>query len=144
MFQKSGRPKNPVLDLKAAEREYREKLRGKPTTVESVEKKTPAKKGMNKLESDYERHLVYLRGEMLTNIIWFAFEGVRLRLASSAWFKPDFIVLTDTGIEFHECKGPFFREAAKVRIKVAAELHPWALFYVVRKIKGVWEYERIQ
>lgn len=61
------------------------------------------------------------------------FEAVRLRMADGAFYKPDFLVQDVNGyIEFHEVKG-HWREAAKVRIKVAAALYPMFRFVVVYK-----------
>jgi hypothetical protein len=49
------------------------------------------------------------------------YEGLKLRLADGAWYKPDFVVRhNDGGIELEEVKG-YWREAAKVRWKVAVE-----------------------
>ena len=54
---------------------------------------------------------------------WY-YEGVKLRLADGAYYTPDFLVVTSDGLlELHEVKG-FYRTAAKVRIKVAAERFP--------------------
>jgi hypothetical protein len=97
---------------------------------------------MNGLEADYAR-LLELRvraGEVL----WWSFEGFRLRLAEGAWFTPDFVVLLATGVlEFHETKG-FLREAARVRLRVAAGMYPWG-FVLVRRGKGGggWSFERV-
>lgn len=74
---------------------------------------------MNRTEAAYALELEARRvaGELLE---W-AYEDTRLRLGSSAWFKPDFrVVLASGATEFHEIKG-HWREAARVRIKVAAE-----------------------
>jgi hypothetical protein len=90
--------------------------------------------GMNKLESRYADHLEALRLSM--HIRSWAYEAVKLRLADGAWFTPDFmVVLPDLAIEFHETKG-FMREAARVRLKVAAEMHPF-LFRLVHDVRGI-------
>lgn len=70
------------------------------------------------------------------------FEVERLRLADNTFYTPDWrVVMADDTIEFHEVKG-FLREAAFVRIKVAAELHPYR-FVMVRRVKRafsvIWE-----
>lgn len=63
----------------------------------------------------------------------------RLRLADGSFYTPDFMVVTnDDMIELHEVKG-FWREAAKVRIKVAAELFGIFRFLAVTKCAGDWE-----
>jgi len=42
--------------------------------------------------------------------------------------------------EIHETKG-HWREAARVRIKVAADLYPWFKFVAVKWDKKQWVYE---
>ena len=63
------------------------------------------------------------------------FEAIRLRLGHGAWFKPDFAVLPkDDRLEFHETKG-FWREAGRLRIKVAASTYPFK-FIAIKRVKG--------
>lgn len=79
-------------------------------------------------------------------------QRLSLRLANGASYRPDFIsVFTlspDTEsdsirLTAWETKG-FMREAAAVRIKVAASLYPWIAFCLVTKKKGGgWKVERI-
>lgn len=93
---------------------------------------------MNKTESAYAQHLELRRhaGEVL----WFKFEGIKLRLADRTWYTPDFIVLPRSGVlEVHETKG-FMREDANVKIKCAAAIYPFK-FIVVRRRNGGWEFE---
>lgn len=55
-----------------------------------------------------------------------------MRLADNTFYTPDFMVLLQDGsIEYHEVKGSWKapnQEDSKVKIKVAAEQHWWALF----------------
>ncbi len=93
---------------------------------------------MNKTEAAYagELELRRLAGE----VAWFAFEAIKLRLAVKTFYTPDFlVVLADGEVQFHEVKG-FWREDARVKIKVAAELFPFA-FIAICKTKGGWETE---
>jgi hypothetical protein len=96
---------------------------------------------LNKWEAAYAERLRIER-DITRTIDWFGFEAYSLRLAAGARFTPDFAVRISDRLEFHEVKG-FWREAALVRIKVAAELYPWHKFVVVRKQKvsegGGWE-----
>ena len=113
---------------------------------ELVKTSKPSPRVKNKWESKYAEYLEIMRrtGEISA---W-RFEPIRLRLANSAWFKPDFLVVArnedkDCDVfQFHEVKG-FWREAAKVRIKVAAELFPFFDFIVVKWKDGNWEKERL-
>jgi hypothetical protein len=69
------------------------------------------------------------------------YEPMKLRLADGSYYTPDFGVLTrDCLFELHETKG-FWREAAKVRIKVAAELFPFKFIAIKRAKGGGWERE---
>lgn len=92
----------------------------------------------NKTEEAYAQRLdlLYKAGE----ILWWAYEGIRFRLAEGAWYTVDFVMMTKSGfIECHEVKG-FWREAAKVRIKVASEHFPFR-FIAVKAKAGGWEHE---
>jgi len=95
---------------------------------------------MNKTEQAYANHLELLRrgGE----VVDYAFERCNLRLADNTYYRPDFLVVYEDRFEFHEVKG-FWRDDARVKIKVAAEQNPWFRFVVVKKTKGSWEFERI-
>lgn len=102
--------------------------------------------GMNKTEAAYAAHLELRRiaGEILS---W-KFNCVRLKIATgkkAAWYKGDFFVelidiLGRQVFEVHETKG-FWREAARVRIKVAAGLYPYFRFVAVERKGGGWEFE---
>lgn len=96
----------------------------------------------NKTEAAYESHLDLLMkaGE----ILWFKFEGLKLRLADNTFYTPDFAVMTKEGyIECHEVKG-FWMEDAKVKIKVASALFPFrfiAIKAIAKKDGGGWSVE---
>ena len=68
-----------------------------------------------------------------------SFQAVKVRLADKTWYCPDFfIVWADGRIEFRETKG-HWEDDARVKFKVAAELHPWAIFTAWRLVKGAWQ-----
>jgi hypothetical protein len=70
--------------------------------------------------------------QLIGDIVWVQYEGMRFRLAGGAFYKPDFVSLSRTGeMTAWEVKGRW-REAARVRIKVAADIHP-ILFIAVTK-----------
>lgn len=93
----------------------------------------------SKLESEYAQVLEIRR--LGGDIQWWKYEPIKLRLADGAWYTPDFMYLDSGGqIHIHETKG-FWREAAKVRIKVAASLYPLFRFTAVMRVKGHWEHE---
>ena len=86
------------------------------------------RRGMNSWE---QKHADWLKLEQYAGRVKsFAYESVKLRLANRTWYTPDFIVVKpDGGLEFHEVKG-FWRDDARVKIKVAAEQIRWATFVV--------------
>lgn len=97
--------------------------------------------GMNGLEADYARLLDFQ--QRAGEIKWWGFNRVRLLLADGkkkAWFRIDFIVVMPDGETiFFETKG-FMREAAQLRLKIAAALFPWRIV-LVKRIKGDWVYQ---
>lgn len=89
------------------------------------------KRGMNKTEAEYAAALAcdVRHGD----IQWFDYEAITLKLADDCRYTPDFVVVhLDGRIEFREIKG-FWRDDAKVKIRVAARLFPWAKFVAIRK-----------
>jgi hypothetical protein len=93
----------------------------------------------NKTEQAYEEHLERLR--MVGDVLWYRFEGIKLRLADNTFYTPDFAVLAGDGyLECHEVKG-FWTDDAKVKIKVAADQYPFrfiAFKAVAKKNGGGW------
>ena len=101
--------------------------------------RTTSARGMNSLERAYAENLEMRR--LAGEIHSWRFEPIRFRLADGAWYKPDFLVVGKAGfVHLHEVKG-HWREAAKVRIKVAADLNPEFKFTAIQKIGSVWTYE---
>ena len=97
-------------------------------------------RGMNKTEARYAALLQadWLRGK----IARWDFEPVTLRLADRTSYTPDFRVILPDGLEeYHEVKG-FWRDDARVKIKVAAALHPYR-FVAVKMVGGTWKREEI-
>ena len=97
---------------------------------------------MNKTEEAYAHYLELYRraGE----ILWFKFEGVKLRLADNTFYTPDFAVMgADQSLACHEVKG-FWEDDARVKIKVAASIYPFRFIAVTAKPKksgGGWAVE---
>lgn len=76
-------------------------------------------------------------------ILDYGFNEITLRLGDDCRYTPDFWVLPLSGIfELHEVKG-FFRDDAKVKIKVAAAKYPF-IFRLVRLEKGQWNISEIE
>ena len=97
---------------------------------------------MNKTEAAYDAHLALLQhaGE----IQWRKFEGMKLRLADNTFYTPDFAVMLRSGqLEMHEVKG-YWADDARVKIKVAADMHPFRFVAIRPKAKkdgGGWAVE---
>lgn len=85
---------------------------------------------MNKTEQEYAQELDQLR--VAGDVAWYRFEGVKLRLADSTFYTPDFAVMLANGeLQMHEVKG-HWQDDARVKIKVAADQYPFR-FYALRK-----------
>ena len=97
---------------------------------------------MNKTEAAYDAHLA--QQQHAGQILWRKFEGLKLRLADSTFYTPDFAVMSADGvIECHEVKG-FWQDDARAKIKVAADIYPFRFIAVRVKPKkegGGWEVE---
>ncbi|MGE8218564.1 MAG: DUF1064 domain-containing protein [Stenotrophomonas acidaminiphila] len=97
---------------------------------------------MNQTEAAYAEHLRALQhaGE----ILWFRFEGIKLRLADNTFYTPDFAVLAADGVmELHEVKG-FWQDDARAKIKIAADQYPFRFIAVrvrPKKEGGGWAVE---
>ena len=74
-----------------------------------------------------------------------AYEPEKFKLGTGAWYCPDFReILPDGEIIFYEVKG-FWRDAAKVRIKVAASRHPYKFFVATWDKKAkYWNIEEVK
>ena len=102
---------------------------------------------LNKTEQAYAMVLEdrKFRGE----IAWYAYEGIKFRLADKTFFTPDFAVLQADGVmEIVEIKGSkaIFMDDAKVKLKVSAELFPFVFKLAVPRAKrdgGGWLEEEV-
>jgi hypothetical protein len=100
----------------------------------------------NKTEAAYEE-TVLKPGLLSDEILWYRFEGVKLRLADNTFYTCDYFVLRADGVlEAHEVKG-FWADDARVKIKVAAELYPFRFIAAVPRKKkdgGGWDIETFE
>lgn len=94
---------------------------------------------MNKTEQAYAAHLQKLK--LAGEIFYYKFEPLKLRLAKNTYYTPDFMIIDNNRvIKFHEVKG-FWRDDARVKIKVAAQAFPFFVFIAVQKFRGGWKFE---
>lgn len=93
---------------------------------------------MNKLETRYYKYL-----DSRPDVLEVYYEPFKLRLGKD-WkttYAPDFLIMKkDLTLEVHETKG-FWRDDARVKIKVAANLYPIFKWVGVTLRKGKWWYE---
>ena len=122
-------------------------------SIKSRGRTQPKRDGsMNRTEAAYARLLETRRlgGEIAS---W-QFQPVKLRLADRTFYEPDFmVVLPDGRLQMHETKAgvenkatgivsPLVEDDAMVKIKVAAEQHPFE-FVMAFCRKGEWHYREI-
>lgn len=95
---------------------------------------------MNSTERAYELHLIaqLAAGE----IDDYRYEPIKLRLADRTYYTPDFMVQRPDGtLEFHEVKG-FWRDDARVKIKIAGQMFPEFRFIAAVRQGNGWKIER--
>lgn len=94
---------------------------------------------MNKTEMLFCEHLA--RTKLIDkDMVAFRFEPLKFKLAPKTFYTPDFLVIRKSCFEIYEVKG-FWRDDARVKIKVAAKLFPWFKWYAVQLKKKQWVYE---
>ncbi len=86
------------------------------------------------------------RRKQTGEVLWWKYEAVKLRLADATFYSPDFAVQLHTGeMQLHEVKG-FWQDTARVKVKVAADLFPFAFVIVTARAKkdgGGFELEEV-
>lgn len=98
---------------------------------------------MNELEARYAALLEAMKGRGI--VLDWSFEPITFRLAGNTRYTPDFLVQHPSGlIEFCEVKG-HWREDARVKWKVVADLFPMFVFSAAtpraKKAGGGWRIE---
>lgn len=99
---------------------------------------------MNKTEEAYARHL--MARQVAGDVLWWAFEGITLRLGNRASYTPDFVVqLADRSVELHEVKGAraIFRDDARAKTRISASRFPFRILavYPTDSACAAWEIE---
>jgi hypothetical protein len=96
---------------------------------------------MNKLETKFSEHLKTL--EHSGEILWWKFEGVKLRLADKTFLTVDFASMGSDGLlTMWECKG-FMEDDAAVKLKVAAATYPFRFVLVTKGKAGLWNFREM-
>lgn len=108
----------------------------------TMAKARPVKGVMNRTEQAYANELEARR--LSGDVASWMYEPAGLRLAANTTYNPDFlVVLQDGTTEWHEVKG-FWRDDARVKIKVAATRFPFWRFIAVTKKAGAWIVEEFE
>lgn len=102
---------------------------------------------MNQTERRYAEHLDALKAA--GEVVWWAFEVVKLRLAKDCHLTVDFMVMRADGrLEAVDVKGAahLAAEDSKAKLKVAARTVPWPFFIAIPRKKkdgGGWDVEEV-
>ena len=101
---------------------------------------------MNKTEERYAQ--VLEARKQAGEIVWWAFEAVKLKLAPNTHLTIDFtVMLADGVIQMHDVKGAkaIIQDDSKVKMKVARDKFPFAMFYAFPPKKGeqAWTLEEV-
>jgi hypothetical protein len=97
---------------------------------------------MNKTEAKMAQELAI--EQAAGAILWWAFEGITLKLAHDCRLTPDFAVLhIDGSMEFRDTKG-FMEDDARAKLAVAADKFWMFRFTTYKPAKGDWEIKQIK
>lgn len=95
-----------------------------------------------KLNRTERAYLAYLRARGLS---WIGVQNITLKLADDCRLTCDFCYINSEGrLTLVDTKGGFWREDAKIKIKVAARQFPFITFIVAHKEKTQWREEVIK
>jgi len=104
---------------------------------------------MNGIERRYLTDVLRPR-ELTRDLLWWAFEALKLQLGERCWYTPDFVVVAADGtIECHEVKATWstgkagWEEDSRVKIKAAASRYPFLRFVSAHGGKTGWKFEEI-
>lgn len=102
---------------------------------------------MNKTEAAYDLRLDAMKHH--SEIAWYRFEGIKLRLADNCFLTVDFAVMAADGVlEMHDVKGSpaIFSDDAKVKMKTAAAMYPFRFmvaFPIAKRDGGGWRVDEL-
>lgn len=117
---------------------------GHPASAVRIEAKFDIKPStdeqkLNKLERTY---LAYLRRLNPPHI---GIQNITLKLGDDLRYTPDFSTIDENGrFVFHETKGPFYADDARVKLLAAARQFRMFTFLLVKQTKGLtWQIEEV-
>ncbi len=101
----------------------------------------------SKLERDFAAHLEHWRAMGLVGSWWY--ERLTLKLADDVRLTPDFVVdksvfgVSPLRTTVYEVKGPYIRDDARIKLRVAAEQFTWLRWVLVQREQGRWVYTEL-
>ena len=93
---------------------------------------------LNKLEMEFD---TYIYDHFPLNDYWA--QAFTLAIGNGVRYTPDFVVKQQGSLTAYEVKGPYARDDAKVKLKVAARLFPCFRWILVSKMDGQWVFEEV-
>ncbi len=120
-------------------------MKGRFPAKQFVARGRPRKQAgeMNNTEKEYAAQLEAMK--VAGEILWYAYESIKLRLAKKTWLTVDFFVMrSDCSLEAHEVKGGHWEDDARAKIKIAAEHYPFRIIAaqkLPKKAGGGWRVE---
>jgi hypothetical protein len=85
---------------------------------------------MNKTEQRFVEQYIAPR-QLTGDIVWWAFEGIKLRLAPNTYLTPDFDVMWKDGeVWLFDVKGAkhLVEDDSRAKLKIAADKYPFPIF----------------
>ena len=102
----------------------------------------PGPKFKSKLEAEYAQMLEAQRAA--GQIRDWHYEGITIKLADGVRFTVDFnLVGLDGSLSMIEVKGPYMRDDARIKLRVAARAFPMWSWFLVRKQRGAFTVEAV-
>jgi len=105
--------------------------------LQGIAKGSTPRGEMNNTERRWARLL-----DASDEVLWWAYETVRVRYGDGGWHSPDFVLCRlDGSLEIHETKGGHMTDAGRTRFKAAARAFPVARWVMVmqRGKRQPWE-----
>jgi len=100
---------------------------GRSPALQGIAKGSTPRGEMNNTERRWAKRL-----DASDEVLWWAYETVRVRYGDGGWHSPDFVLCRlDGSLEVHETKGGHMTDAGRTRFKAAAKALPVARWLMV-------------
>jgi hypothetical protein len=99
-----------------------EDMTNRSPALQGIAKGSTPRGEMNNTERRWARRL-----DASEEVLWWAYETIRVRYGDGGWHSPDFVLCRlDGSLEVHETKGGHMTDAGRTRFKAAAGAFPVA------------------